>query len=285
MKISVILITYKQEGYIRQTVESILMQQVDADVEIIVADDSSPDNTLAIIEEYATKAPKGFTFNFLPKEPNMGYIKNYKRAYAACTGKYISILEGDDYWLTNHLQSHVSFLEEHPECSMAFNRHLRLFIEENREEIYDWKLPEDYELFTSERLALKNQIGTLSCCTFRLENIQKLNNSIFEMVFADWLLGMVMGEYGYQAYLKEVTSAYRIQPDGQWSKMTLEEQGREMIILIDNYDKFLDYKYTEAFKEHKRRIRAGIFGELGFRDKIKHMTPLPLRKLYRRLKK
>lgn len=285
MKVNVILITYKQEEYIRQTIESILSQQVNFDVEIIVADDCSPDNTRSIIESYTNSLPKGFTFKFLPEEQNMGYIKNYQRAYNTCNGEYISILEGDDYWLPNHLQSHISFLENHDDCSMAFNRHIRLWVDENREEIIEWNTSEEYESITVEQLALGNRVGTLSCCTIRTKYIKLQDEKLFDIEFADWLLSMIMGQYGYIAYLKEVTSAYRIHSSGQWSKMSLEEQGRKMIEEIDIYDKFLNYKYTKAFKEHKRRIKAGIFGELGFRDKIKHSTPLPIRKLYRRLKK
>lgn len=285
MRISVILITYKQEDYIRQTVESIFMQQVDADVEIVVADDASPDNTLSIIREYAENLPQGFTFNFLPEEANMGYVKNYKRAYKACTGKYISILEGDDYWLKNHLQSHISFLENHADCSMAYNRHIRLFVEENREEIFDWEKEMDYEPITSEQLALGNRIGTLSCCTLRSEYIKKQDDKLFNIEFSDWLLGMIMGQYGYIAYLKEVTSAYRIHAGGQWSRLMPKEQGQELLNIIDIYDEFLNHRYTDFFKEHKRRIKAGVFGELSFRDRVKQITPAPIRKFYQRLKK
>ena len=120
MKVNVILITYNHSQYIRQTLESILVQEISHEVEIIVADDCSPDNTVDIIREYQDKT--SFTFTFLEERQNLGYIRNYQRAFAACTGDYVAIMEGDDYWhKPNHLQNHIDYLEKYPESSMSFN--------------------------------------------------------------------------------------------------------------------------------------------------------------------
>lgn len=124
MKANIILITYNQEKDIRQALESILMQKRTFDFNIIVADDCSTDTTLQIISEYAEKSD--IEFIFLPQTSNLGYIKNYQRAFAACNRDYIAIMEGDDYWLSpSHLENHIRFLANHPECSMSYNRHLR----------------------------------------------------------------------------------------------------------------------------------------------------------------
>ena len=96
MKIDIILITYNQEQYIAQAVESILLQRVNDDVQVrvIVADDCSTDKTLEIIKSYEDKSP--FPFVYLSVEDNMGHVRNYQRAFAACVGDYVAILEGDD---------------------------------------------------------------------------------------------------------------------------------------------------------------------------------------------
>ena len=120
MKLNIILITYNQQNYIRQTVESILMQTTDFDFNIVVADDCSPDSTLDIIKEYVEESK--IEFVFLKNEKNLGYTENYKRAFAACNAEYIAIMEGDDYWTSPlHLQKHVDFLDLHKEYSMSFS--------------------------------------------------------------------------------------------------------------------------------------------------------------------
>lgn len=282
MKINIILITYNQAQYIRQVLDSILMQRTSCAVEIIVADDCSTDNTLDIIKEYEKKSP--FIFTYLEKEHNVGYNKNYQQAFAACTGDYVAIMEGDDYWVKeNHLQNHINHLEQYPNASMSYNRHVRLFEDQGREEIFDWTTDQDYEFITTEQLALGNRIGNLSCCVFRGNHIQSLDSKLFDVEIADWMLGMYMGQFGPLLYLKDVTSAYRIHDNGQWSKMTEREQCLRVIELINEYDRYFDYKYTSDFTKHKKRLEIVLYGDKSFRGRIKSITPEFIRKIYRRI--
>lgn len=282
MKINIILITYNHAGYIRQTLEGIIMQQTPHDVEIIVADDYSTDNTVEIIREYEGKTP--FSFTYLAKEHNVGYNRNYQLAFAACTGDYIAIMEGDDYWVKpSHLQNHIEHLEKIAGSSMSYNRHIRLFEDQNRKEIFEWTDDRDYEPVTTEQLALGNKIGNLSCCVFRGELIRQLDPKLFDMEIADWMLGMYMGQFGPLLYLKEVTSAYRIHDSGQWSRMSDKDQCIRVIELINQYDKYFNYKYTEVFTKHKRRLEILLYGDKSVKGKIKSITPACIRKLYNKL--
>lgn len=287
MKVNVILITYKQEDYIIETLEGLLKQELKYPIEVIVADDCSPDKTLNIIKEYAEKAPKGFSFKYLKEEQNLGYVKNYKRAFEACDGKYIAILEGDDYWTEpHHIKKHVQFLEEQPSYTVSFNRHIRFFQDEDRTEIFDWKNKvQDFETITTSQLALGNRIGNLSCCLFRTDLIKKLKPEAYEDDFADWFLGMFMGQFGPLAYQKEVTSLYRIHNNGQWSRMTEAEQGEAIQKAIITYDRLLDYKYAKEFAQHTKRINTVLYGDKSFRGRIKQITPEFVKNIYRNLRR
>lgn len=281
MKLNVILITYKQEEYIRQTVESILMQKTDFVFDIVVADDCSPDATLDIIKEYQEHS--NIKFQILDTPKNLGYTENYKRAFAACEGEYIAIMEGDDYWTSPlHLQKHVDFLDAHPECTMSFNRHDRLFVDKGYNDIPEWKFEEDYRLIETEEMVLGNQIGNLSCCVSR--NIP-IEDKIFEAYFfADWLLGMYLGMFGPLAQQKEVTSAYRVHDNGQWSRMSEKEQYLTLLEMIEEYDPLLDYKYTDAFNLYKKRININLYGDKSLKGRIKRMIPDFIIKKYTKLR-
>lgn len=281
MKLNVILITYNQEDYIRQTIESILMQKTDFDFNIVVADDSSSDSTLAIIKEYAENSD--IEFDILSSTVNLGYIKNYKRAFTACKAEYIAIMEGDDYWTSNtHLQKHVDFLDTHKQCTMSFNRHERLFVDKGYNDIPEWNYDGDYRLITSSEMALGNQIGNLSCCVMR--NI-KLESEIFEAYFfADWLLGMYLGMFGTLAQQKEVTSAYRVHDNGQWSRMSEEEQYKTLLKMIGQYDPILKYKYTNEFNLYKKRININLYGDKSLKGRLKNLLPYCIMQTYRKLR-
>lgn len=282
MKINVILITYNHAAYIRQALESILMQKTEHEVEIIVADDCSPDNTVDIIREYENKT--SFRFSYLPKDKNIGYNKNYQQAFAACTGDYVAIMEGDDYWVkTNHLQNHIDHLTKQSAASMSYNRHIRLFEDQNREEIFEWTDNKYYQIVTTEELALGNRIGNLSCCMFRGDLIRNLDPKLFDMDIADWMLGMYMGQFGPILYLKEVTSAYRIHDNGQWSKMNEEEQCKKVMEFINEYDKYFNYKFTIPFIKHKRRLEILLYGDKSLKGRLKNITPAFIKNIYRKI--
>lgn len=129
MKLSIFVVTYNQEQYIRQALDSILMQQVNFDYEIIIGEDCSTDGTAAICEEFAERI-NGLTderMNGLKEvhvyhhNPNKGLIGNWEFVLNHCHGEYIAMLEGDDYWTNpNKLQTQVDYLDEHPEMVLTF---------------------------------------------------------------------------------------------------------------------------------------------------------------------
>lgn len=114
--VSVCVVTYNQEKYIRQCLDSILMQVVNFSYEILIHDDASSDNTIAIIHEYELKYPD--IIKPIYRKNNVfskGYdvaIYNFERA----RGYYMAHCDGDDFWIDkNKLQKQVDFLEEHLE--------------------------------------------------------------------------------------------------------------------------------------------------------------------------
>ena len=112
--VSVAVITYNMERYLRPLLDSILKQKVNFPYEIVIDDDHSPDGSREIILEYAKNYPDVIRPRL--REQNVGGSRNMYGVMQQCEGKYIAILEGDDFWEDeNKLQYQVDFLEAHPE--------------------------------------------------------------------------------------------------------------------------------------------------------------------------
>lgn len=112
--VSVAVITYNMEQYLRQLLDSILKQKVSFPYEIVIDDDHSPDGTRELILEYAKEYPEVIKPSL--RETNVGGSRNMYGVMQQCRGKYIAILEGDDFWEDeNKLQYQIDFLELHPE--------------------------------------------------------------------------------------------------------------------------------------------------------------------------
>lgn len=114
IKISVVIISYAQEKYISEAIESVLAQKVNFKYEVLLADDCSPDNTKKIIKKYEKKYPD--IIKVLDRPKNLGAAANTMDACLTAKGEYITILEGDDYWCDeNKLQFQVDFLDKNPD--------------------------------------------------------------------------------------------------------------------------------------------------------------------------
>lgn len=254
--IDIILFCYKQEQYIEQALQSIYDQQVPADcsVRIIVADDCSPDNTLALIEKHAVESP--FPITFLPKEPNMGISKNYKRSFAATTADYVFILEGDDYWLPGHVMQHVEFLTAHPECALAMNN-VNFLKEENNvlTEYTYWSYPTDYiTADVRKQIEEGNQLGNLSGCSFQGQYLRELPESLFELPIADWMLGVMLAQRGLLATLQVPTSVYRVKASGVWAGQSEWGKIYTLLSYAKMYDKYQNGKYHDMWQVYRKKV-------------------------------
>ena len=117
-KVSVFMITYNHEKYIAEALDSILMQKTDFDFDIVIGEDCSTDATRRIVLEYSRKYPD--KIKLLLHNVNVGFISNMMYVLEACTGKYVAMCEGDDYWTDPFkLQKQVDFLEANKEYMLA----------------------------------------------------------------------------------------------------------------------------------------------------------------------
>jgi glycosyltransferase involved in cell wall biosynthesis len=109
--VSVAVITYNHEKYIRQALDSILMQNVDFSFEVIIGDDCSTDQTAEIIKKYQQRYPHIIKPTF--RSENIGATKNWYYSFLKCAGKYVAILDGDDFWTDKEkLKKQTDFLEK-----------------------------------------------------------------------------------------------------------------------------------------------------------------------------
>lgn len=129
-KISVAVITYNQEETIRQTLDSILCQKGDFDLELIIGEDCSPDATYSICQQYAEQYPNAVTL--LLNTHNLGIMANFARVMQACTGDYVGMCAGDDYWCDEHkLQKQLDYFRAHSDVGVVSTAGYKLLVKSN----------------------------------------------------------------------------------------------------------------------------------------------------------
>ena len=120
--ISVIIPSYNRSNTVGETINSIINQCVDAEVEVIIGDDYSTDNTREILLQYKERYPD--IIRLFLWEENMGLGANWASCVKECRGKYICNCDNDDYWHNpNKLQLQLDYMESHPESNVLITNH------------------------------------------------------------------------------------------------------------------------------------------------------------------
>ncbi len=124
--VSVAMIAYNVDKYIEEAIESVLDQESDFRVELVVGEDCSTDSTRQIALDYQKKYPSIIKV-LLPKK-NQGLTPNCVATINNCNGKYIAMLDSDDYWTSkDKLQKQIDFLEQNEEYAGSGHQSMKIY--------------------------------------------------------------------------------------------------------------------------------------------------------------
>ncbi|SNC67739.1 Glycosyltransferase involved in cell wall bisynthesis [Hymenobacter gelipurpurascens] len=267
IKVSVCTITYNHGPYIAQTIEGVLEQRCpELEIEMIIGDDVSSDNTREIVADYARRFPDNIKPLF--HEKNLGPGANTRACMAACTGKYIAALEGDDYWTDpQKLLLQVEALEARPDCGMSFHDADTF---NSTDGSIEWTFGEEFphilppagsapKTYSQLDFARYGWFVPTASMLFRTASLPLPLPDWFEGVYSgDYTLQLLSTKYGPAIYLPRVMSRYRIHHTGLGN------------IMAQSADKF------------KRRIfEAKMFQEHVFRPKDKKHADIYLAMQYK----
>ncbi|MWB94786.1 glycosyltransferase [Flavobacterium sp. GA093] len=258
MKVSVLMITYNHEKYIRQAIESILDQETKFDFELIISNDNSPDETDSIINEIIKTNPKGNIIKYFRHEKNIGMMPNFLFTINKAVGEYVALCEGDDYWTSNlKLEKQVSFLDKNKDYSICF--HNINVLEDNT--IQDNSIQDEIlETTTIHDLAKYNYIHTPSV-VYRNHLFKSFPKYFIKSPIGDYFLHMLNAKYGKIKYLNEHMAVYRIHKTSYWSSKQQIDRENIWITFIKkikvNFDKPIRKILSEQIYELKtRRLRG-----------------------------
>jgi glycosyltransferase involved in cell wall biosynthesis len=276
--LSIVMIAYNMEQYIRQAIDSVLAQQVDFDYELVIGEDRSTDRTREIVLEYAARWPD--RIRPILRDVNLGMNRNFKETLLQARGRFIALLDSDDYWTSSDkLQRQMEFLRSHPECSICFHNTLVLYEQgdqpthpfhmEHPDQLISRPIPKP--ISTLADLAAGNFMQTGSVM-FRAGLYGALPSWYLDMPTFDWPLHVLNAEHGAIGYIDEVLGTYRVHSAGFWSmQMVRYQRISDVEAMIRGY-RHIDQHTGGRFRETIRgqllplfRRAAGIQLEHGRR--------------------
>ncbi|HEY3104435.1 MAG TPA: glycosyltransferase [Pyrinomonadaceae bacterium] len=253
MQVSVLITTYNHEAYISQAIESVLQQQVDFDYEIVIGEDASTDRTREIVSAFQRQYPD--KIRGLYRDPQdaqraralgVSGKDNFVNALRDCRGKYIAMLDGDDYWVDPlKLQKQVDFLELHPDFAISFHDVLISYEDGRPSETF--QPPDQKEVLTIENLFSDNPIHYCSA-VYRNKIFEPLPDWFFEVKPGDWVIHIINARTGKIRYFKDIMATYRVRSAAYWQGRPRVEQILEIINTFNYLHGYLEPKYEDKLR-------------------------------------
>jgi glycosyltransferase involved in cell wall biosynthesis len=213
--VSVVMITYAHENYIEQAINGVLMQECDFEVELIIANDCSPDTTDAVIMEILKTHPKASWIKYIRHEKNIGAMANFVFTLKEAKGKYIALCEGDDYWTDPlKLQKQFNFMEIHKECSICYHqiKWIYTFPEPfGKNEHLNISNIDDQEISSIEHLI---KIGWYIRSSSMFYRNFKLPEGFIDLYIGDYPLHVLLADRGKIGFIKDCMSVYLVHQNG-----------------------------------------------------------------------
>lgn len=253
---TVLLVTYNHRSFIRQAIESVLAQEADFEWELLISEDCSTDGTRDIVQEYAERHRD--RIRLLLSAQNQNDNEVVSRGLRAARGKYVAILDGDDYWLSpRKLELQVERLEADAGCALCF--HDVLIVDERgtplRRQFGAGRPP----AATLADILAANVVPTPSV-VIRRAAVLDLPPSYTELRYGDWPLHAWALERGTAAYLDETLAAYRTHPDGIWSGLEPMAQLENVLAFHDELDEWLGRRHSAAIDHGRRQVAGELAG-------------------------
>lgn len=219
--VTVVCISYKHENYIRDALNSFLMQKTSFKYKVFVGEDYGPDHTADIIREYAEKYPD-IIVPFL-REENMGAQRNLIDLCQHATSPYIAFCEGDDYWIDEYkLQKQFDYMEANkhiPVCGTKTqidapkNWHLRSWYKEKNGKLLipdsNPEIRKVKEQYTAGEY-INNNILQTSTYFFRWNYDLEIPEWYYKGLIGDTPLLLLQLGLDKVGVLPDITSVYRI---------------------------------------------------------------------------
>jgi glycosyltransferase involved in cell wall biosynthesis len=205
--VSVIIITYGHEKFIEEAINGVLMQECNFGVELIVANDCSPDNTDEVVQHILINHQRRHWIKYIKHKKNIGMMPNFIFAINKAKNKYIAVCEGDDYWTDPlKLQKQVDFMEANLDFSMCFHPvHITLA---GKDDFCDYNTPSSDVLFLKD-IVREHYIPT---CSLLFRNGYFRNGLpiwFSQSISGDLPLEILLASKGKTKYLTEKMACYR----------------------------------------------------------------------------
>lgn len=256
--VSIAIITYNQKEFLRECIESCLVQDY-INFEIIVADDASSDGTQDMLREYEAQYPNKFILRLAEK--NKGITPNSNAAHFACSGKYIAWMGGDDLMLPGKISKQVQLMESNSNYTICYHN-LDVFDSSTNKTL--WFYNSKNKISGDIKMQIRHGVFNGACSNMiRASKAPKNGFNANIPVASDWLYWIETLENGGTIeYIDEVLGRYRRHYDNITKKSTnINQNDLDHLITCQILIKKFPCYFNEIMHAYSRAL-------IGIRHKV-----------------
>lgn len=239
--VSVVIPCFNHESFVKDSIQAVIDQSY-KNIELIIIDDGSDDDSVQIIEDISKECEKRFVRFEFRHRPNKGLSATLNEALEWCQGKYFSVIASDDQMLPHKTEIQVEYIEKHDDVQAVMSS--VNWINSNNEIISERKL--SYKEYSFEDIFLSKQ--SLYACTqlSRLKSIKSIGGYKEGCPIEDWYMWLKLAQIGKLVNLDKVFVNYRLHDDNTIKKGEIIYKG--MMEIAE------EYKFHPRYLESIKRI-------------------------------
>jgi len=249
--VSVVVPCYNHEKYVKETIESIINQTY-KNIELIVIDDGSKDNSVNIIDNLQ----KEYNFTFIHRA-NKGLSSTLNEAISLSKGKYITVCASDDMYLYNKITTQVEFMENNPNLGMCFGKVI-VFDDFSNEKFLD--IPNTKGGWIFNDLIVNNFFIPAISVLIKKEVLNKVGLFDESLWVEDWDMWLRISNKYEVGFINEYFAYYRQHDSNSskqgWKLYKAKKQALNKWNNLDNYNYILNIWKIKWFRSLSRDFKS-----------------------------
>ena len=243
--VSVCIANYNYAHTLGIALHSVIRQSM-SDFEILVIDDGSTDDSIALLQEWAAHFPEKIRILRHENNQNRGVAATYQLAFHSARGEFVAFLEADDAWHPRHLERKIHLLKSKPDIGVIFSMYepfgeprgkfyWRLYQYSNRISI-----PKQKGFNALKDLLMRNPVASFSNFIVRKPLIQHIKPCHPKELYFDWWCLAHLAMHTDFYYLQEKLTMWRIHINSaNYTRFTLKELKGSQEFLLRLYSSLL----------------------------------------------
>jgi len=275
--VSVVMVTYNHAPYIEEAISSILAQNFPGMLELVIGEDCSTDGTANIVRRFHQNHPD--KIKLITSEKNVGADANFRRCILSCTGEFIALCEGDDFWNDpEKLNKQIGIMLSNADVGAVHSDFNHTILRKNT-----WRTVEAFRSRHRqaivggrilEKLIVNNFIQTCTLCMRAqiARDYFSLPLPLASYAVGDWPLCIFASKKNEITYIDEPLATYRKTPGSILNRGYDNDMSRSesCMSMISDFCRLYDLPKDLEQESHAALLKQALFFSLlaGDRDKF-----------------